>query len=133
MTEATDAPSRPWTTHYPPGIEWDVPIDTTPVHEQVLAACAKTPDADALDFLGNKTRFRELASAMAAACESAGRDRATLRTTVGFRISVDESSADATRIVQGGADAVATAIDAWEAEGVDELVCWPEPSTRGLE
>lgn len=73
--------------------------------------------------------YRELAAAMAEACESAGRDRA-LRTTVGFRISVEESSADATRIVHGGADAVAAAIDAWEAEGVDELVCWPEPNNQ---
>src|SRR5688572_18512243 len=52
---------RPWVAHYPPGIEWDVAIDTTPVHEQVLRACAATPDADALDFLGKKTRFRDLA------------------------------------------------------------------------
>ena len=58
-TIATDH-ERPWVTHYPPGIEWDVPIDTTPLHEQVLRACAATPDADALDFLGKKTRFRDL-------------------------------------------------------------------------
>ncbi len=52
---------RPWVDHYPPGIAWDVPIDTTPVHEQVLRACAAAPDADALDFLGKKTKFRDLA------------------------------------------------------------------------
>ncbi len=41
---------------------------------------------------------------------------------------------DPTRVVQGGADAVAAAITAWEAEGVDELVCWPEPNNlAGLE
>lgn len=51
---------RPWVKHYPPGIAWDVPIDMTPVHEQVLRACATTPDADALDFLGKKTKFRDL-------------------------------------------------------------------------
>jgi long-chain acyl-CoA synthetase len=56
---ATDH-ERPWVNHYPPGIEWDVPIDTTPIHEQVLRACAEQPDADALDFLGKKTKFREL-------------------------------------------------------------------------
>jgi len=58
-TTSTDH-ARPWVTHYPPGIEWDVPIDTTPIHEQVLRACAQTPDADALDFLGKKTKFRDL-------------------------------------------------------------------------
>jgi long-chain acyl-CoA synthetase len=52
---------RPWTTHYPEGISWDIAIDTTPVHEQVLATCARTPEADALDFLGKKTRFGDLA------------------------------------------------------------------------
>ncbi|RYE55882.1 MAG: long-chain fatty acid--CoA ligase, partial [Rhizobiaceae bacterium] len=51
---------RPWVNRYPPGIAWDVPIDTTPMHEQVLRACAERPDADALDFLGKKTRFRDL-------------------------------------------------------------------------
>jgi long-chain acyl-CoA synthetase len=51
---------RPWVANYPPGIEWDVPIDTTPIHLQVLAACDATPDADALDFLGKKTKFHDL-------------------------------------------------------------------------
>ncbi len=58
-TIATDH-ARPWVQHYPPGIAWDVPIDITPIHEQVLRACAELPDADALDFLGKKTRFRDL-------------------------------------------------------------------------
>ncbi len=62
MAEAGTASPRPWVDHYPPGISWDAPINLTPVHEQVLAACARTPDADALDFLGKKTRFRELGS-----------------------------------------------------------------------
>ncbi len=57
-------PVRPWVDHYPEGITWDVAIDDTPVHEQVLAACARTPDADALDFLGAKTRFGALAKAI---------------------------------------------------------------------
>jgi long-chain acyl-CoA synthetase len=55
---------RPWVDHYPQGIDWDVEIDDTPVHEQVLAACARTPDVDALDFLGAKTRFGALAKAI---------------------------------------------------------------------
>lgn len=53
--------ARPWVQHYPPGIEWEVPVDITPMHEQVLRACGNTPDADALDFLGKKTKFRDLA------------------------------------------------------------------------
>jgi long-chain acyl-CoA synthetase len=55
---------RPWIDHYPEGIRWDAPVNTTPVFEQVLMACARNPDADALDFLGHKTRFGELAKAI---------------------------------------------------------------------
>ena len=57
---AADHP-RPWVDHYPEGITWDVTLNLTPVHEQVLAACARTPDKVALDFLGGKTTFGELA------------------------------------------------------------------------
>lgn len=65
MADALDADvPRPWIHHYPEGIQWEVPISTTPVFEQVLAACARNPNADALDFLGKKTRFGELAKAI---------------------------------------------------------------------
>ena len=55
------APLRPWIASYPEGIVWDVQIDTRPVHEQVLAACARNPSAVALDFLGGTTTFGDLA------------------------------------------------------------------------
>ncbi|RUT33078.1 long-chain fatty acid--CoA ligase [Arsenicitalea aurantiaca] len=51
---------RPWIDHYPEGVRWDDEIDLTPVHERLLEICQRTPDAVALDFLGKKTRFREL-------------------------------------------------------------------------
>ena len=51
---------RPWVDHYPEGITWDVKLSLTPVHEQVLTACDKAPDAVALDFLGGKTTFGQL-------------------------------------------------------------------------
>lgn len=81
---ATDH-ERPWLAHYPPGIEWDVPIDTTPIHEQVLRACAATPDADALDFLGKKTRFRDLARQIDA---FAGALQQKLGVTKGSRVAL---------------------------------------------
>ena len=59
---------RPWIDHYPEGIRWDVALKLTPVHEQVLAACEKAPDAVALDFLGSKTTFGELAEAINCFC-----------------------------------------------------------------
>ncbi|WP_291391598.1 long-chain fatty acid--CoA ligase [Devosia sp.] len=59
-TEPEKGMERPWVSHYPEGISWDTPVDLTPVHEQVLAACARAPQSDALDFLGKKTRYGEL-------------------------------------------------------------------------
>jgi long-chain acyl-CoA synthetase len=66
MAEATATAThpRPWVDHYPEGIAWDVPIKTTPVFEQLLDACAKHANEDALDFLGKKTKFGELAKAI---------------------------------------------------------------------
>lgn len=65
MTAATDR-LRPWIANYPDGIEWQTEIDTTPVHEQVLAACARNPSAVALDFLGGTTTFGELSKKIVA-------------------------------------------------------------------
>ncbi len=65
VTEIADHP-RPWIDHYPEGITWDAKLNLTPVHEQVLAACARTPDAVALDFLGGRTTFGALATSIRA-------------------------------------------------------------------
>jgi long-chain acyl-CoA synthetase len=60
MANSKSGVHRPWEASYPSGIDWNAAIDTTPVHEQVLATCARTPKADALDFLGKKTRYGDL-------------------------------------------------------------------------
>lgn len=65
--------SHPWSKSYPEDIAWDTPIDTTPVHEQLLASCARMGDATALDFLGATTSFRRLGekiNAMAGALQT---------------------------------------------------------------
>jgi long-chain acyl-CoA synthetase len=61
-----DTHPRPWIEHYPEGISWDVSLNLTPVHEQVMAACARNPGATALDFLGGTTTFGDLARAIKA-------------------------------------------------------------------
>lgn len=66
MPTETLMAERPWIASYPEGIAWDAEIDTTPVHEQVLAACARAPSATALDFLGGTTSFGDLAKAIRA-------------------------------------------------------------------
>jgi long-chain acyl-CoA synthetase len=64
LTDTAADPQRPWINHYPPDIVWDVPVDTTPVHEQVAKICAKHPEKAALDFLGKETTFGELGKAI---------------------------------------------------------------------
>jgi long-chain acyl-CoA synthetase len=64
MDTAAATHPRPWLDHYPEGITWDVTLNVTPVHEQVLAACARNPSAVALDFLGGTTTFGELGKAI---------------------------------------------------------------------
>jgi long-chain acyl-CoA synthetase len=65
MMSSTTSPApsvaRPWVAHYPDGVDWNAEIDLRPIHEQVLAACARTPSAIALDFLGGTTTFGDLA------------------------------------------------------------------------
>jgi long-chain acyl-CoA synthetase len=85
MTARATEALRPWVDHYPDGVRWDAPIDTTPVAEQVLGACAKTPEATALDFLGRKTRFRELGEAIEA---FAGALQARLGVRKGTRVAL---------------------------------------------
>ncbi|SMQ75759.1 long-chain acyl-CoA synthetase [Devosia lucknowensis] len=83
-TPATDG-LRPWIASYPEGIKWDDAIDTTPVHEQVLAACARDPGAVALDFLGGTTTFGELAEKIVA---FAGALQSQFGVTKGTRVAL---------------------------------------------
>jgi long-chain acyl-CoA synthetase len=66
MDTAAATHPRPWVEHYPEGITWDVTLNITPVHEQVMAACARNPSAVALDFLGGTTTFGALSEAIMA-------------------------------------------------------------------
>jgi len=61
-TSAKKTPERvrPWVKSYPEGIKWDSKIDTTPVHEQILASCDRQGSKIALDFLGATTSYRDL-------------------------------------------------------------------------
>lgn len=64
--DATVPNPRPWIEHYPPKLRWDIEVDLTPVHERIMAVCAKTPEATALDFLGATTNFGALGKAITA-------------------------------------------------------------------
>ncbi len=79
------APLRPWIASYPEGIVWETELDIRPVHEQVLAACAKNPSATALDFLGGTTTFGELAQKIVAL---AGALQSQFGVTKGTRVAL---------------------------------------------
>jgi long-chain acyl-CoA synthetase len=64
--DAALANPRPWIEHYPPDLRWDIEVDLTPVHERIMAVCARTPEATALDFLGATTNFGALGKAIMA-------------------------------------------------------------------
>ncbi len=51
---------RPWLKSYPKGIDWDAPLDITPVHETILKSCEKNGDKIALDFMGATTTYSSL-------------------------------------------------------------------------
>ncbi len=53
---------KPWLKSYPKGIDWNAPIDTTPVFETVLKSCDKHGDRVAIDFLGATTSYASLGS-----------------------------------------------------------------------
>jgi long-chain acyl-CoA synthetase len=82
---ADEPPPRPWVDNYPPGIAWQADIDLTPVHEQVLGACTRTPSALALDFLGSETSFGELGEAIRG---FAGALQAEFGVTKGTRVAL---------------------------------------------
>ncbi len=53
---------RVWLKSYPKGIDWDAPIDITPVHETILKSCDKHGDKIAIDFMGATTSYASLGS-----------------------------------------------------------------------
>src|SRR5690606_26650961 len=85
MVTTPAAAERPWLASYPSDIDWGAQIDVTPVHEQVLAACARNPSALALDFLGGTTSFGQLGQAITAL---AGALQSRFGVTKGTRVAI---------------------------------------------
>jgi long-chain acyl-CoA synthetase len=53
--------THPWTLSYPAGIRWDVELPVMPVHDIVDRSAARWPDLPAIDFMGRRITYRELA------------------------------------------------------------------------
>lgn len=108
------------------------PVLVAGVRPRMLSLTATYADVWNLAWFGLPgDRFRETNAALTRACEEVGRDPATLERTAGIRIAGPHSEAgddDPQRLVRGNADDIAAAFRAWDAEGVSELICWPDPS-----
>jgi alkanesulfonate monooxygenase SsuD/methylene tetrahydromethanopterin reductase-like flavin-dependent oxidoreductase (luciferase family) len=115
----------------------DVPeVLVAGIRPRMLRLTAEYADSWNLAWFGLPgDRFRQANAAVTAACRDIGRDPATLSRTAGLRIAAPDDEAgdadgdrDPTRVIRGDAEQIAQAFAAWEAEGVSELICWPEPS-----
>lgn len=51
---------HPWIKNYPPGVQWDAPLETVPVPQLLDEAVARWPDQPALDFMGRRISYAEL-------------------------------------------------------------------------
>lgn len=62
-----DLADRPWLTSYSSGVAADVEVPDEPLHAVIERNAAAFPDRIALDFLGRRTTYRQLASEVARA------------------------------------------------------------------
>jgi alkanesulfonate monooxygenase SsuD/methylene tetrahydromethanopterin reductase-like flavin-dependent oxidoreductase (luciferase family) len=106
------------------------------IRPRMLRLTAEYADSWNLAWFGRPgDRFREANAAVTVACQEIGRDPATLARTAGVRIATPgqpdpaaDADEDPQRLIRGDANEIAQAFAAWEAEGVSELICWPDPS-----
>ena len=52
--------SQPWLTHYPPGIDWAMPLSIKPVHEFLNDTAREFGRRPAFDFLGKRWTWNEI-------------------------------------------------------------------------
>lgn len=56
--------ARPWFDHYEPGVPHEISVPDQPLDEILRSAAGRFPERVAIDFLGARTRFRELDDAV---------------------------------------------------------------------
>lgn len=54
--------NHPWLKSYPPGVRWDLAIDSQPVQRILDDSATRWPDRPALEFMGRRISYRELGS-----------------------------------------------------------------------
>ena len=74
----------PWIKNYPNTIEWSSVIDKCPLHQYIETSSARYGDHSAIDFLGRKTTYMELANLV----DHAAKGLQELGATKGSRIGL---------------------------------------------
>lgn len=108
-----------------PPPERDVPVLVAAKGPRMLRLTATWADAwNTAWFAGADERLRSRLAELDQACDDVGRDRATLRRTVGIRLADPaQAESDATTLATD-ADGLATAFDSLAALGVDDTIVW---------
>jgi alkanesulfonate monooxygenase SsuD/methylene tetrahydromethanopterin reductase-like flavin-dependent oxidoreductase (luciferase family) len=111
----------------PTPIRPDLPILVAAKGERMLRLTARYADAWQTAWFGRPDgRYRERHDALLVACESEGRDSATLEVTVGVEVTSDEDGAASVAIE---ARAVADTLLAWQEIGADHVQLAVNPGT----
>ena len=58
----SDVHPQPWLHHYPEGIDWSTPLTRRALNEYIDDAEIRFADRPAIDFLGRKTTYAQLAT-----------------------------------------------------------------------
>jgi alkanesulfonate monooxygenase SsuD/methylene tetrahydromethanopterin reductase-like flavin-dependent oxidoreductase (luciferase family) len=108
-----------------PAPERDVPVLVAAKGPRMLELTARWADAwNTAWFPGADDRLRTRLDELDRACNAVGRDRSTVRRTVGIRLGDPGDVVDDATTVIADADRLATVFDGLAAAGVDDTIVW---------
>jgi alkanesulfonate monooxygenase SsuD/methylene tetrahydromethanopterin reductase-like flavin-dependent oxidoreductase (luciferase family) len=103
----------------------DVPVLVAAKGPRMLELTARWADAwNTAWFPGADDRLRTRLDELDRACDAVGRDRSTIRRTVGIRLGDPGDVVDDATTVIADADRLATVFDGLAAAGVDDTIVW---------
>jgi alkanesulfonate monooxygenase SsuD/methylene tetrahydromethanopterin reductase-like flavin-dependent oxidoreductase (luciferase family) len=108
-----------------PAPERDVPVLVAAKGPRMLELTARWADAwNTAWFPGPDALLRARLAELDAACDAVGRDRSTIRRTVGLRLGDPGAGEDDETTLVADADRLATAFDGLADLGVDDAIVW---------
>jgi alkanesulfonate monooxygenase SsuD/methylene tetrahydromethanopterin reductase-like flavin-dependent oxidoreductase (luciferase family) len=114
-----------------PAPERDVPILVAAKGPRMLRLTATWADAwNTAWFPGADGRLRAALDELDQACDDVGRDRKTIRRTVGLRLADPGADPSDARTLTADTDGLATAFDELAAIGVDDTIVWSLSKSR---